>query len=180
MPQALVFGVLFLVAAPAAAEECYSVDAGGSVSFEVKQAGAPFRGMFRRFGGTLCLVQERVVRIDVWLEPASVTTELPEIDAALKDKAFFDVAAFPRIAFASSSVEVGGDRQAARGTLAIKGKRREVEVPFRLRATGGMSSVAGSLTLNRLDYGVGTGEWADTRWLAADVRIEFNAALSRR
>ena len=102
------------------------------VGFEVKQAGAPFRGAFRRMGGEVCLAQQRVARLEVWLEPASVATDLPEIDAALKDKEFFDVGAHPRISFASSSIEVQGDRQFARGTLEIKGKTSEVEV-FALR-----------------------------------------------
>src|SRR5437773_10516517 len=103
MPRFLL--VLFVSAAvPAAADECCSVDpASGSVSFELRQAGSPFRGAFRRFGGELCIAQSRVARIDVWLEPASVETALPEIDAALKAKEFFDVASHPRIAFASES-----------------------------------------------------------------------------
>ena len=174
-----VFALLFALAAlPAAAEECYAVDsARGSVSFNVSQAGASFRGTFRRFGGDVCLEQERIVRIDVWLEPASVATDLPEIDAALKDKEFFDTGKHPRMSFASSSIEAQGDRQLARGTLDIKGKRREVGVPIRLRS-GDRPTVSGSFALNRLDYDVGIGEWADTRWLGAEVKVEFTAPLS--
>ncbi|HEU0202492.1 MAG TPA: YceI family protein, partial [Burkholderiaceae bacterium] len=174
----LVALALALAASPTVAEECYAVDAARSrVAFEVKQAGAPFRGTFRRFGGTLCLAQDRAVRIDVWLEPASVTTDLPEIDAALKNKEFFNVGVHPRIAFASSRIEVQGERQLAHGTLEIKGRRRQVEVPFRLRS-GDEPSASGALTLNRLDYDVGTGEWTDTHWLAAEVKIDFEARLA--
>lgn len=72
-----------------------------------------------------------------------------------------------------------GDRQFARGTLEIKGKRREVNVPFRLQS-GGPPAVSGSFTLKRLDYDIGTGEWTDTRWLGAEVNVEFSATLSRR
>jgi polyisoprenoid-binding protein YceI len=173
--------LLAFAAVPAAADECYSVDtAGGNVRFEVKQAGAPFSGTFRRIGGTVCLALERVTRIEVWLEPASVETELPEIDAALKEKEFFDTRAHPRITFVSNSIEAGNDRQLARGTLEIKGKRREMSVPFRLGGAAGRPAVSGSIAINRLDYAIGTGEWADTRWLAADVKIDFSAPLSRR
>lgn len=173
--------LLLLVAAPARAQDCYAVDhAAGRVGFEVKQAGAPFRGQFRRFGGELCLQGERVVRIDVWLEPASVETGLPEIDAALKEREFFDVAAFPRLNFTSETVEARAGTLLARGTLEIKGRRREVQVPFRLQTAGGRLAVAGAIALNRLDFGVGTGEWADTRWLAAEVKVEFSAPLARR
>jgi polyisoprenoid-binding protein YceI len=177
------FLVVLLVSAalPAAADECYSVEpAGGSVSFELRQAGSPFRGAFRRFGGELCIAQSQVARIDVWLEPASVETGLPEIDAALKAKEFFDVGNYPRLAFASESVQARGDRQLARGVLDIKGKRRNAEVPFRLGESGGKTVVSGSFTLDRLDYGIGSGEWSDTRWLGAEVKIDFNASLSRR
>lgn len=171
--------LLAIAALPCAAQECFTVNAGGArVGFEIKQAGAPFRGTFRRMGGEVCLEQDRVARIKVWLEPASVATDLPEIDAALKGKEFFDVGAHPRIGFASSSIEVQGDRQSARGTLEIKGKRREVSVPFRLQG-GGRPAVSGSFTLKRLDYDIGTGEWTDTRWLGAEVTVEFSATLSR-
>lgn len=168
------------IVAPPASAQCYAVDAaGGRVSFEVQQAGAPFHGGFRRFGGELCLEQGRVARIDVWLDPASVRAGLPEIEAALKEKEFFAAAEHPRIRFVSNSVVARGESQLARGTLEIKGTRREVEVAFRLRATGGAPAVSGVLALNRLDYGIGTGEWSDTRWLGAGVKVEFSAALSR-
>ncbi len=180
MPRFLV--LLFAVAAlPAAADQCYSVDPGhGSVSFELKQAGSPFRGIFRRFAGEFCIAQGKVARIDVWLEPASVETGLPEIDAALKAMEFFDVANHPRIVFASESVQAQADRLVARGTLDIKGKRRSASVPFRLGEAGGKPVVSGSFTLARLDYGIGTGEWSDTRWLGGEVKIDFSASLSRR
>ena len=84
---------------PASAEECYRAnDHNGGVSFEVKQAGASFRGKFRRFGGEVCLLEGRAARIDVWLDPATVEAGLPEIDAALKDRDFFAVDRYPRVA----------------------------------------------------------------------------------
>lgn len=168
-----------IASSPAGAGECYGVGvAGGNVSFEVRQAGAPFRGAFRRFGGEICLAQDRVARIAVWLEPASVDTGLPELDAALKDKEFFETGRYPRIAFTANSAAARGERQLARGTLEIKGRRRETEIAFSLRRNGGGPVVSGSLTLNRLEYGIGTGEWSDTRWLGAEVKVDFSAKLT--
>ena len=166
--------LLCLAIAPLpAAAECYTVDpAAGRVSFEVAQAGAPFRGSFRRFGGELCIEGGTVPRIDVWLDPASVDSGLPEIDAALKDKDFFAVAQYPRIAFAGQ-----GDAGRARGTFDIKGKRGQADVPLRLVTNGGKSTVSGTFMLDRLQYGIGTGEWSDTRWVGKEVKVDFSATL---
>jgi polyisoprenoid-binding protein YceI len=173
--------VLIAVSAslPACAEECHTVDGSrGSVSYEVKQAGSPFRGKFHRFGGEVCLSAERVTRVDVWLDPASVDSGLPEIDAALKDKDFFAVNQYPRVAYTSQSVEARGNAQLAHGMLQMKGQRRDLGVPFNVQRDGNSFIVSGTLTFNRLDYGIGTGEWSNTKWLSGEVTVNFRATLS--
>jgi len=178
--------VIVLLAAASAslsvyADECYVVDGShGSVSYEVKQAGSPFRGQFRRFGGEVCLSEGRATRIDVWLDPASADSGLPEIDAAMKDKDFFAVAQHPRVSYKSTSVEARGNGQLAHGALQMKGMQHNLDVPFGLQREGGKPIVSGTLTLNRLDYGVGTGEWSNTKWLSGEVSVEFKAALTAK
>ena len=166
------------ISLPAVADTCYPVDAGqGSVSYEVRQAGSPFRGKFRRFGGEVCFESERVTRIDVWLDPASVDSGMSEIDEALKDKEFFAVSEYGRVTYASQSVEARGDSQVARGELAMKGRHRPLDVPFKVQRDGKNQIVSGTLTLNRLDSGVGTGEWSNTQWLGGEVKVQFRAML---
>jgi len=165
----------------ASAEECYRADDhNGSVSFEVKQAGAPFRGKFRRFSGEVCLLEGRAARIDVWLDPATVEAGLPEIDAALKDRDFFAVDRYPRIVYTSQSVEARGSTQLAHGVLEIKGKRHDLDLSFSLQREGVNPIVSGTLTLNRLEYGIGIGEWSNTKWLGGEVNVQFRATLSAK
>ena len=171
--------LLALACAPAAADPCYAVNAAsGSVSFRVDQAGAPFQGAFRSFGGTVCLDGNAVTRIDVWLDPGSVDSGLPELDAALKGADFFATDKYPRVTFTSASILTRGSEQVAHGTLEIKGTRREVAIPFRLAGAAAERTVSGAFTLNRLDYAIGTGEWSNTKWLGAEVKVEFKAALA--
>jgi polyisoprenoid-binding protein YceI len=176
--------VLITVAASStvfAAEECYTADAaGGEVTFRVLQAGAPYTGNFRRFAGEACFAQGRLIRINASLDPASVDTGLPELDAGLKGKDFFAVQDFPRVSFASTSVQAQGEAQLTRGTLEIKGTRREVEVPLRTQPAGDKMSISGTFTLDRLQYGIGMGDWTNTKWLGAEVRLDINATLSRK
>jgi polyisoprenoid-binding protein YceI len=170
---------LALAASGALADDCRAVDPShGKVEFEVTQAGSPFRGSFGRFGGTVCASGRRATRIDVWLDPASVDAGLPEIDAALKAEEFFAVQRYPQIAYSSSSVEERGSGQLAHGVLQIRGTSRRLDVPFETtRLEGGAIAISGALTLNRLDYGIGTGEWSDTKWLGAQVKVTFSVRL---
>lgn len=174
---------LFLLAAAwtataAAADSCYTVrPSEGRVTYEVSQAGSPFRGAFHRFGGEVCLAGDRIERLDVWLDPASVDSGLPEIDSALKGEEFFAVDRYPRVEFTSGSVEAKGASQLAHGTLEMKGTRRKLDVPFTLLHEAGKPVAVGSLEIDRLDYGVGTGEWANTKWLGASAKVSFRATL---
>jgi polyisoprenoid-binding protein YceI len=171
-----------LLAAPwsAAYSDCRAVDpARAQVSFELEQAGAPFRGSFKRFGGAVCLADSRVTRIDVWLDPASVDAGLPEIDAALKGDDFFAVARFPRATYSSESISSRAGEQVARGTLTMKGHGAPLDAPFRLQHEGRDVVLSGTLTLNRLDFGIGTGDWSNTKWLGAEVRVSFRATLAQ-
>lgn len=179
MRAALLLVLSLFAAAPARADDCRAVDARrGKVGFELAQAGAPFHGAFRRFGGTVCLAGGELSRIDVWLDPASVDAGLPEIDDALKGGAFFETQRYPRIEYSSDSIDAGPGGGIAHGTLQIKGSRHALDVPFRSkRPPGGALEISGSLSLNRLDYRIGTGEWADTKWLGARVTVSFEVRL---
>lgn len=181
MISRMILLIAAVIAQPVLADECYPIDAArGSVSFEVKQAGAPFRGKFRNFGGTVCLSEGHATRVDAWLDVASVDSGLPEIDTALKGSEFFETRQYPRITFASRSVEMRGSSQIVNGVLQVKAARKDLVVPFDLRRDGAGTLVSGSLTLNRLDYGIGTGEWSNTNWLGAEVKVDFRAALTSK
>jgi polyisoprenoid-binding protein YceI len=164
-----------------AAEDCYTADArDGEVAFRVLQAGAPFTGNFRRFSGGVCFTQGHITRIDASLDPASVDTALPELDANLLKADFFDVVKFSSVTFTSSSVQSQGDMHTVHGTLEIKGNRREVEVALKSQQTDGKITISGSFTLDRLQYGIGTGEWTNTKWLGAEVKVDIRATLTRK
>jgi len=105
---------------------------------------------------------------------------LPEIDAALKDKDFFAVDRYPRVTYTSQSVEARGSTQLAHGVLEIKGKGHDLDVSFSLQREGNNPIVSGTLTLNRLEYDIGTGDWSNTKWLGGEVNVQFRATLSAK
>lgn len=168
--------VLLIGSVSSFAAECMQVGE-GTVRFEIVQDGSPFQGEFHDFGGTVCRVGNQVERIAVWLEPASVDTGLPELDAALQEPEFFDTARHSRIRFESDSVDLHAGKLLASGALEVKGMSAALEVPFSLEQENGRYRVSGSLVVDRLKFDIGTGEWSDTRWLGRDVTVMFETWL---
>ena len=174
--------LLVIACAPAwAAQDCYTAEApGGTVTFHVLQSGAPYTGQFRRFTGGVCFEQGKIAHIEASLDPSSVDTGLPELDAALKEKDFFAIRDYPLVTFISTSVQSQGDTHTVHGTLDIKGNRRDVEVVLRSQQSGDKMSISGTFTLDRLQYAIVTGDWTNTKWLGAEVKLDISATMTRK
>ncbi len=169
---------MLLLANPAMAQQCMHVS-GARIAFEIIQDGAPFSGEFAEGGGRVCMDGERIISIEAWLAPASVNTGLPELDAALQEAEFFDTRKFPRVAFTSKDIETAAQAYIAHGELQVKERTVPTSVPFALEPAPATTRISGSLTLDRLALGIGSGEWADTRWLGAEVKVSFSAMLEQ-
>jgi polyisoprenoid-binding protein YceI len=160
--------------------ELLKVDpAASTASFTVKQGDAPFSSEFRRFGGTVCLDENANISvIDVWLDPASVDTGLPEVDALLRAEEFFRTTEFPRVTFTSVAVEHDGERARVSGPLEINGISRTYDVIFRFEPLSARQwKASGSFTVLRLEHDLGRGEWDNTDYLDNDVEVAFDAIL---
>ena len=65
------------------------------------------------------------------------------------------------------------------GKLTIKGTAKSVTVPVGIAPAGGNQAVAtGSLTIQRLDYKIGDGEWTDTSMVANEVQVRFKLTIA--
>lgn len=175
----LAIAVLSLLAAAAGhGEDCFAIGPDdGRLGFEIDQAGSAFSGSFDKFGGQVCMQDDGITRVDGWVQPGSVSAGLPEIRKALLGAQFFAVDEHPRATFDSTDVEKTADGYVAHGTLTVKGVSKSVNVPFSVSDDSDGRRVEGSLALHRLDFGVGTGEWADTRWLGDEVNVKFSGRL---
>lgn len=167
--------------ATSAQAACWSVvPQASTVSFTINQAGAPLTGTFHRYNGLVCIGgSPGDDRIRVRIETASVDTQLPELDEALRGPDFFDTARWPAARFESEALRsLGQGRYQVTGKLTLRDVTRELTVPFTLRpAADGGAELEGRLRLKRLDYGIGRGQWADTRWVGDRVEVSFSVAL---
>jgi polyisoprenoid-binding protein YceI len=42
-----------------------------------------------------------------------------------------------------------------------------------------VTSPAGEVTIKRLDYGVGQGEWQSTEWVGDEVKLQYKVSMAR-
>ena len=174
-----------LTAASADAATAWTTDAARSrLVFTATQAGGEFDGQFRRFHADIAFDPADLAgsRFRVEIETASADTQDKDRDAALAGGDFFAADRWPTATYEARQFTVTPSGQyMARGRLTIRGVTREVPLTFTFKsaADGRSASLAGGTTIRRLDFGVGQGEWQDTKWVGNDVRIRFELALGK-
>jgi polyisoprenoid-binding protein YceI len=110
----------------------------------------------------------------------SAKTGVADYDSTMQDSAFFDGARFPTARFAAHSFrKTGENTYEADAELTIRDKTVPIVFPFRFVAEGEGARLTSALTLKRLDFDVGTGDWADTALIANDVEVKVDLPLIR-
>jgi polyisoprenoid-binding protein YceI len=173
--------VLLLGAAGAAAANQALIASQSEVAYVSTQMGVQVEGSFGRFEAQIELNPDKLQASSVSLAVDTGSVDFPSADV-LKELAkpeWFDTAHYPKAEFRSSRIHRLADgRYEIGGTLTIKGHAQEVVFPVSLSRSGATTFATGVLTIKRLDYGVGQGEWGDTSLVADEVQIKFKIAFS--
>jgi len=181
------FIVLFYIliwTAPAlgAAEEWKIEPVHSNVYFDIRHTYATVRGMFNDFSGKLILDPDdpNASNIEFTVQVDSINTHINNRDNHLRSDEFFDAAKFPVMTFKSTGVkEVKGNQYIIEGDLTIKDVTKKITVPFiyygmkenPLKKGQMVAGFESRFTINRLDYHVGTGKFADMGVVGKDVNI---------
>jgi cytochrome b561/polyisoprenoid-binding protein YceI len=113
--------------------------------------------------------------VSVTIQTGSATNGIAAHDAAMRDAGWFDSAAQPTATFRSTDFRRRGDGYEARGELTIKGRERNVELPFTLVINGDTATMNGAVTIDRRDFNLGDGvEGEDmvSRDITVTVRVQ--------
>lgn len=170
---------LSLAFSPAFAAD-YVQAAGSSLTFASKYEGEVFTGRFPSFSTKLSFdpAQLATSKLDVAIPLTGVTTANDDRDEALKGADFFSIAKFPQARFTSSKFRsLGGNQYAADGTLSLRGVSKPVTLTFAW-TPGAKPVLNGKATIKRLDFGVGTGDWADTAVLPNEVAVSTKVVFA--
>ena len=163
-----------------AAATDYTVQpASSTLGFSNTFQGESFDGHFGQWTAAISYDPANLAtsKFDVEVTLASAKTGDSDRDSALPGKDFFDAAKFPVAHFATTGFRRQGDDVTADGNLTLRGVTKPVslDVTFKPQAGGAVLDVAGMV--KRLDFGVGSGDYADTSVIGAEVKIKAHLQL---
>jgi polyisoprenoid-binding protein YceI len=170
---------LFAAAASAADAAAYVADNSSRLEFTGVQAGAEFKGVFHKFTATVDFAPEALAgsHIDVQIDMNSVDSADKDRDTTIRGKDVFDVAHMPTAHYITKSITKTAAGFSAAGSLTLHGVTKDVPIDFQFTPAGGGAKLAGSAKINRLDFGVGQGDWKSTEWVGDAVKISFALVL---
>lgn len=180
-PYALTLAAALVASAAMAAELTQFSPEKSQITFVSKQMGVPVDGRFKKFEARIAVdpAKPETGKAQLDIDLASIDAGSSDADAEVKGKNWFNTAAFPKASFVSSQVRaVGAGRYEALGKLTIKGTTRDVVAPFSVKQEAGGAWFDGGFTLNRLQFRIGEGIWADTSTVADEIQIKFKVFVA--
>jgi polyisoprenoid-binding protein YceI len=161
----------------AAAQRVTAIDAAKSeIRFVSKQMNVPVEGRFRKFSAQLDFDPAKLAgsKVQVEVDLGSIDTDSVEADTEVKSKGWFNIAAFPKATFVSSSLKPAGvNRYEVSGKLTIKGISQDLTVPVTVKQDGPGTVFEGAFTLLRLQFKIGEGPWSDEDTVANAVQVRL-------
>ena len=158
-----------------------------SIGFDIGHLGiSRVQGRFARLTGALHADARDVAKsnVKITVDAASIDTAVAPRDADLRSPNFFDVAKYPTLTFASTSMKKHGNSYIAMGDLTLKGVSKPVTIQFKQygpitdpRGNTRIGVVAEPFVIHRSDFGM-TND-ADTISDDVTIRLSLEATLDK-
>ena len=182
--------VFFAVAALAIAAPAYAAPApawvvdkaASKIGFSSSMSGDAFSGSFKKWDSAIRFDPKNLAgsSVTTTIDMTSAVTGDEDRDESLPTAQWFSANTYARATYSATKFKaLGGNRYQADGTLTMRGVSKPVSLPFTLVITGDTAKMTSSINLNRLAFGVGSGEWAGTTVVPANVRVDIVLVAKR-
>jgi polyisoprenoid-binding protein YceI len=178
-----------LISLQSAHATVWTLEQGSQLRFTFLQQGTPVGGRFDRFTADITFDPKNLRKslFEVEIDTSSIDTGHKDRDTLLRSSNFFDVDRWPTARFVSGPLRhKSGNAYETNGQLTIRDATKNVLLPFSLVIGDDPADpkrqravAKGELTISRLDYGVGQGDWASTKTVGDKVVIDFEIRASR-
>lgn len=157
---------------------------GSSIAFEGTQMGASFEGNFKKFDGTITFDEKSLPtsKADIIIHTASIDANSTDRNQYVIMPDWLDTTKFPDAHFVTTSIEKGADdtHYIAQGNLTLRDMTMPLSLPFTLSVKDNQAIMDGQTSINRLDYGVGQGQWKDTETVGNAVKIKIHLIADQK
>jgi polyisoprenoid-binding protein YceI len=171
---------LLAFAAPVLAKT-WQVDAAHStLTFTNTYQNVEYTGQFRRFNANITYDPNDLAhaKFDVGVDIASLDTQNSERDHTALGADFFDASKFPQAHFVTTAFRKAADGKViADGTLTLHGVSKPVSLAVAFATRGDTATLDVTAQLKRLDFGIGTGQWADPSMIGDGVTVRGHLTL---
>ena len=154
------------------------------LTFTATQNDAPITGKFKKFTGEINgdLDQLNSSNIKIVVDISSMSDVYNQLADTLSTPEWFNIKQFPQAIYKSKEIVKTGDKTfQIKGTLTIRDKTLPVTLMITQEEYSPTKGrVKGTTTIKRTLFGVGQGEWADTKTVKDDVKIDFTLTAVKK
>jgi polyisoprenoid-binding protein YceI len=127
------------------------------VTFKIKNMGMGVTGKFTGVSTGIIFSPDKlsVSKLKGKLEVATIKTGINKRDKDLLEEKYFDAEHFKFIEITSIKLYTKGANYAGTFNVTIKGKTKEMEIPFEFNDVGNETVIKGTFDLKRSDFGIG-------------------------
>lgn len=155
-----------------------------SLTFTAIQNDAPVTGTFTNFSGDINFDPTKLDKsnVKIIIDVTSISDPYNQLSDTLKSADWFNATKFPKATFESNQfTKTGSKTYQAKGTLTLRDKTLPVILNFTLNEySPTKAKITGSTTIKRTAFGVGQGEWSDTKTVKDDVKINLTVSATRK
>jgi polyisoprenoid-binding protein YceI len=130
-----------------------------TITFEIKNlginTGGSISGLLTEIHFTPSNINSSIIEASI--DVNTINTDNNSRDEHLRGEDFFDVSHYPKIMLKSVAFKhKSGNNYIGAFTLTIKGKSKQIEIPFTYLEKENAVEFKGTFKINRLDFGVGS------------------------
>ncbi len=150
-----------------------------TITFKIKNSGILVDGSLKGLKTEINFSPSNLSNssIEASVAVSTINTGIDMRDNHLKNKDYFDEKKHPRINLKSVSFSKKKDGSfIGNFKLTLKGKVKDISIPFTFTESADKATFVGSFKINRLDYDIGSDSWT----LSNDVSIRINLNVVKK
>lgn len=156
---------------------------GSTISFTGTQNNAPVTAEFTSFDAKIYFDENNLKdsHVNLTVDMNSIKGSFVELTSMLKTSDWFDTSTYPTATFTSTTfTHQEGNQYQVSGELAVRDKKAPITLLIRVdQNTPTALLVKGETDIKRTMFGVGQGDWSDTKEVKDDVKVNFNLHLKK-